>query len=79
MSLRLSGLRIQTEDTPHPDHLLYCLRNYAALGIVQKSKAILFDKDKKSLYSLKNNVNTKKEGYTDNFLSSVYPLYWVYS
>lgn len=31
-----------SEDTPEPTNLLYWLRNYAALGILQKSKAIIF-------------------------------------
>ena len=39
-----------SEDTPHPDNLLYWLRNYAALGILQKSKAILFGKPYQEKY-----------------------------
>ncbi len=33
-----------SEETPEPDNLLYWLRNYATLGILQKAKAILFGK-----------------------------------
>lgn len=39
-----------SEDTPHPDNLLYWLRNYAALGILQKVKAILFGKPYQEKY-----------------------------
>lgn len=39
-----------SEDTPHPDNLLYWLRNYAALGIFQKVKAILFGKPYQEKY-----------------------------
>ncbi len=39
-----------SEDTPHPDNLLYWLRNYAALGILQKAKAILFGKPYQGIY-----------------------------
>lgn len=39
-----------SEDTPHPDNLLYWLRNYAALGILQKAGAILFGKPYQGKY-----------------------------
>lgn len=33
-----------SEDTPHPDQLLYWLRNYAVSGVLVNAKAILFGK-----------------------------------
>ena len=39
-----------SEDTSKPASLLYWLRNYAALGILQKSKAILFGKPYQGKY-----------------------------
>lgn len=39
-----------SEDTPSPDDLLYSLRNYADLGILQKVKAILFGKPYQEIY-----------------------------
>ncbi|WFA07702.1 S66 peptidase family protein [Tissierella sp. Yu-01] len=39
-----------SEETPHPDNLLYWLRNYAAMGVLQKSKAILFGKPYQAKY-----------------------------
>ena len=39
-----------SEETPHPDNLLYWLRNYAAQGILQKAKAILFAKPYQGKY-----------------------------
>ncbi len=39
-----------SEDTPHPDYLLYWLRNYATQGILQKAKAILFGKPYQEKY-----------------------------
>lgn len=39
-----------SEDTPEPTNLLYWLRNYAALGILQKSKAIIFGKPYQEKY-----------------------------
>lgn len=39
-----------SEDTPEPANLLYWLRNYAALGILQKAKAILFGKPYQEKY-----------------------------
>lgn len=39
-----------SEETPYPDNLLYWMRNYAALGILQKAKAILFGKPYQGKY-----------------------------
>lgn len=39
-----------SEDTPEPTNLSYWLRNYAALGILQKAKAILFGKPYQERY-----------------------------
>lgn len=39
-----------SEETPHPDNLLYWLRNYGAQGILQKAKAILFAKPYQGKY-----------------------------
>lgn len=40
-----------SEDTPAPDLLKYWLRNYAAIGLLQKAKAILFGKPYQAKYA----------------------------